>query len=117
MTGSPNFRLIYTSVETYEHGNCFAIVGKNPAGSKLDADSDARNRDRGFKEEGYSAYLDDTWHHPVGQSPFQRTVQGIAMIIGGATPIEAMTAITDESMEPEERIVAEATAFLRTTRL
>ena len=115
MTGSPNFRLIYTSVETYEQSNCFAIVGKNPAGTSFDADYDAPTIDRGFKEEGYSAYLDDAWHHSVGQHPFQRAVQGIAMIVAGASPLETMAAITDESLEPEERIGAEATAFLRTT--
>ncbi len=39
----PSYRLIYTSVETFEQGNGFAIVGINPAGGKQDADNDDPN--------------------------------------------------------------------------
>ena len=42
-TGEPNFRLIYTSVGTYEQGNRFAIAGLNQGGDQTDADTDDRN--------------------------------------------------------------------------
>ena len=80
--GEPNFRLIYTSVKTYEQGNGFVIIGLNPGGSQADADTD--DPDRPFREEGYSAYLDDDWQDSgVGRSEFQLAVQGIAMIMTG----------------------------------
>ena len=112
-TGEPNFRLIYTSVRTFERGNGFAIIGLNPAGGKADADTD--DRDRPFREESYSAYLDDDWRSSgVGQQDFQRSVQGIAMIMTGATPSQAMSAMRS-SAAVEDRIGANATAFLRST--
>ncbi len=113
-TNAPNFRLIYTSVEAFEHGNGFAIVGINPAGKKIDAERD-NNRKTPFIGNGYSAYLDDDWEGGSGQSDFQRAVQGIAMILTGATASKAMTAICKEGSTPEKRIGADATAFLRQT--
>ena len=113
-TGVPNFRLIYTSVETYEHGNGFVIIGLNPGGDETDADTD--KRDRPFREDGYSAYLDDNWRCAgEGQDDFQRTVQGIAMIVTGSTPSEAMSAIKSPGLTPVARIGSDAADFLRHT--
>ena len=113
-TGEPNFRLIYTSVETYEQGNGFVIIGLNPAGSRVDADTD--DRDRPFREQGYSAYLDEDWQgNGVGRSEFQRAVQGIAMIMTGATPSQAISAMKSTTPVVNDRIGANATAFLRST--
>ena len=113
-TGAPNFRLIYTSVETYEHGNGFVIIGLNPGGDQTDADSD--KRDRPFQEDSYSAYLDDNWRGAgAGQDDFQRTVQGIAMIVTGSTPSEALSAIKSPGLTPGARIGSDAVDFLRNT--
>ena len=113
-TGAPNFRLIYTSVETYESGNGLVIIGMNPGGDQTDADTD--RRDRPFLEEGYSAYLDDNWRGAgAGQDDFQRTVQGIAMIVTGSTPSEAISAIKSPGLTPEARIGSDAVDFLRNT--
>ena len=113
-TGNPNFRLIYTSVGTYERGNGYAIVGLNPAGDKTDADTDDSNRP--FREEGYSAYLDDDWRGAgEGQDDFQRVVQGIAMIMTGTMPSEAISAMKSPEATPMARIGSNATEFLRST--
>ena len=113
-TGEPNFRLIYTSVRTFEQGNGFVIIGLNPAGSKADADTD--DRDRPFREEAYSAYLDDDWQgRGLGQSEFQRAVQGIAMVMTGATPSQAISAMKSSTPVVEDRIGVNATAFLRSS--
>ena len=111
---NPNFRLIYTSVETFERGNGFAIVGINPAGTKLDAD---RDNDRGtpFTNKEYSAYLDDDWEGGRGQSKFQRAVQGVAMVLKGADPSEVIEAICEKVIEPEKRMEANVVDFLRGT--
>ena len=113
----PNFRLIYTSVGTFERNRSkFAIVGINPAGHLRHADSD-NGRERPFLKKKYSAYLDDNWDQAgAGQSRFQRAVQGIAMILRGATPSEAMMAISKNNVEaPKDRIGADAADFLRKT--
>ena len=113
-TGEPNFRLIYTSVKTYEQGNGYVIVGLNPGGNQTDADTD--DRDRPFQEEGYSAYLDENWRcSGVGESEFQRAVQGISMVVTGTTPAEAIAAMKSSTLSVENRIGADATAFLRST--
>ena len=113
-TGQANFRLIYTSTETYEESNRFAIIGENPGGDLSDADTDDRNRP--FREKGYSAYLDDDWRNRGrGQSPFQRAVQGAAMVATGATPAMAIAAVHQQGLGPESRIGTEATSFLRRT--
>ena len=112
--GEPNFRLIYTSVETYEQGNRFVIIGLNPGGSQADADTD--ERDRPFREKSYSAYLDDNFqNNGAGESDFQRAVQGIAMIMTGATPSQAISAMKNSKPSVEDRISVNATAFLRST--
>ena len=114
-TSKPNFRLLYSSVESYEAGSGFAILGINPAGDNVVADSDARRR--GFREPGYSAYLDDTWvgSSKRGQDSLQREVQALAMILCGAKVDEALDAKNDLGAEPEERVGREAAALLRST--
>ena len=113
-TGQANFRLIYTSPETYEESNRFAIIGENPGGDLSDADTDDPNRP--FWEKGYSAYLDDDWRgRGRGQSPFQRAVQGAAMVATGASPTKAIAVMRQQGFKPESRIGTEATTFLRHT--
>ena len=113
-TKRPNFRLLYSSVESYEHGNGFAVLGLNPAGDGRDADTD--DLERPFQDPGYSAYLDDEWrNHDKGAAPLQRVVQALAMIFVGATPAEAMASLDDTRPMPEERVGAKAVAFLRNT--
>ena len=110
----PSYRLIYTSVETFEQGNGFAIVGINPAGGKQDADNDDPNIP--FRKKQYSAYLDDDWRdNGIGQSPFQRAVQGIAMILTRATVQKTMRAVYKEGITPEERTGSNTANFLRET--
>ncbi len=108
----PNFRLLYSSVESYESGNKIAILGLNPAGRPEDARPDDINRP--FRESGYSAYLDDSWgDHARGQDPLQRVVQGLAMILAGSSPSDAMAATEDADAKPDVRLSAEAVALLR----
>ena len=116
-TRIPNFRLIYSSVESFEHGSGFAIVGMNPAGDGRDAHTD--DCDRPFQDPGYSAYLDDEWREhkvgKVGAARLQRVVQALAMLLVGASPSEAIAAIDDTKHTPEERINGSVLAFLRNT--
>ena len=109
-----SFRLIYSSVGSYEKGNGMVIFGLNPAGTAKDATPD--NITRPFDCPGYSAYLDDDWTgRGQGESPLQRIVQGIAMAVSGAKSAEIMSAIQKENITPEERIGSEATTILRNT--
>lgn len=112
-TNNPNFRLLYSSVESYEAGNGIAVIGMNPAGGREVADID--DRDRPFREAGYSAYLDDQWlgSSRRGQDPLQRVIQELAMVLTGTPPTEAMAARNDQRSAPEERIGAKATDLLR----
>ena len=112
-TRTPNFRLLYSSVGSYEAGNGLAILGINPAGRPEVADTEVT--DRPFREPGYSAYLDDDWlgSRGRGQDPLQRVVQELAMILTGATPTEAMAARADEHSAPEQRIGVTAAGLLR----
>lgn len=111
--GTPNYRLLYSSVETFEQGSGFAIVGMNPAGGPRDAQTD--HADRPFREPAYSAYLDDRWDAEAGATRLQRVIQAIATVLAGASPSEAMVAIEDPTPRPEERLSPEAMAFLRNT--
>ena len=112
-TSKPNFRLLYSSVESYERSNGVAIIGINPAGGPNVADIDDRRRP--FRDPGYSAYLDDEWigSSPQGQHPLQRVIQELAMILTGATPAEAKAVRDDRQSTPEERIGNDATTLLR----
>ena len=113
-TGRPNFRLLYSSVESFEYGSGFAIVGMNPAGGPRDADTG--DADRPFRDPGYSAYLDDHWRgHEVGAARLQRVIQALAMIFVGASPTEAMAAIDDPTPRLSQRVSPKAIAFLRNT--
>lgn len=113
-TKRPNYRLLYSSVESFEYGSGFAIVGMNPAGDARDADTG--DADRPFLDLGYSAYLDDHWRGvEVGAARLQRVIQALAMIFVGASPAEAMAAIDDPPSRPEQRIGPKAITFLRST--
>ena len=113
-TGGPNFRLLYSSVESFESGSGFAIVGMNPAGGPQDADTG--HADRPFRDPEYSAYLDDRWRDDeAGAAQLQRVIQALAMILVGASATEAMAAIGDPTPRPEQRVIPEAIAFLRNT--
>ena len=114
-TGQSNFRLIYTSVESFEHGSGFAIVGLNPAGQLFHADGD-RGRHQPFDGKEYSAYVDDAWGDDRGQDRFQRAVQGIAMTLKGATWNVTKKGITSNNVrKPEDRIGTDVARFLRNT--
>ena len=107
-----NFHLLYSSVESYEAGNRLVIMGINPSGVFEDANTE--DRDRAFRDPGYNAYMDDEWREfSRGQSPFQRVIQAIAMILSGADPSQAMTAMNDMDLSPEERIGVDAETLLR----
>ena len=115
-TNNPNFRLLYSSAESYEAGNGIAIIGMNPAGGQEVADSDDRNRP--FREVLYSAYLDDKWHarrskvlQEAGQDNLQKEIQSLAMILCGSSAAEAMKAKAIMGA-PHERISQEAIDLL-----
>ena len=111
-TVTPNFRLLYSSVESFEKGNGIVILGMNPAGPPSHATP--QDHTRSFREPRYSAYLDDRWGSSGrGQHGLQRAVQGIAMILTGATPSRTMLRITNTMLTPEKRIGTEATELLR----
>ena len=112
-TRTPNYRLLYSSVESFEQGSEFAIVGMNPAGGPRDADTD--DVDLPFREPAYSAYLDDRWGAEAGAARLQRVIQAIAMVFAGASASEAMAAIEDPTPRPEERLTPKAITFLRNT--
>ena len=108
----PSFHLLFSSIETYEAGNGLAILGLNPSDSLDDANPE--KRDRPFQGPGYNAYIDDdNSGYGKGQSPFQRAIQSLAMVLSGAEPSEAMEAMNDSSLSPEERIGPDATTLLR----
>ena len=109
---TPSFHLLYSSVETYESGNGLVILGLNPSGGLDDANPE--KHDRPFQGLGYNAYMDDeNGEYGRGQAPFQRAVQALAMVLSGADPSEAMEAMNNLSLSPEERIGVDATALLR----
>ena len=115
-TDNPNFRLLYSSVESYEGGSGIAIIGMNPAGGREVADSDDRNRP--FREASYSAYLNDRWNdrrskvlQGVGQDNLQKEIQSLAMILCGSSTAEAMKA-KDTKGGLYERISREAIDLL-----
>lgn len=57
--------------------------------------------------------LDDSWRGAgAARDDFQRTVQGIAMVVTGSTPPEAMSAITSQGATPEAGIGTAAVDFL-----
>ena len=110
--GTPGFHLLYSSVETYEDGNGLVILGMNPSGGLDDANPE--KHDRPFQGPGYNAHMDDeNDKYGRGQHPFQRAVQALAMVLTGADPSEAMDAMNNLSLSPEERIGPDATTLLR----
>ncbi len=109
--GTPGFHLLYSSVETYESGNGLVILGMNPSGSKNDAN--IKKQERPFQSPGYNAYMDDDNGAGPGQSGLQRAVQGVVMVLSGASPSEAMDAMTNKNLTPEERMGGYAANRLR----
>ncbi len=110
----PSFHLLFSSVETYEAGNGLVILGMNPS-SELD-EANTEKHSRPLQDPGYNAYMDDAnGEYHRGQAPFQRMVQGLAMVLSGADPSEAMEAMNNLSLSPEERIGVDAAALLRNT--
>ncbi len=112
-TGTLNYRLLYSSVESFEQGSGFAIVGMNPAGGPRHAHPD--DAVRPFRDPRYSAYLDDRWGAEVGAARLQRVIQAIAMICVGASASEAVAVVEDPTPSPEGRLSPEAIGFLRDT--
>ena len=109
---TPSFHLLYSSVETYETGNGLVVLGLNPSGGLDDANPE--KHDRPFQGAGYNAYIDDdNSGYGRGQSPFQRTVQSLAMVLSGADPSEAMKTMNNSGLSPEERMGVDATVLLK----
>lgn len=78
----PNFRLLYSSVETFEKGNGLMILGINPGGNASHANV-AHHR-LPFQNRSYCAYLDDSWRgNNPGCAPLQLAVQQIARSLFG----------------------------------
>ena len=88
----------------------------NPAGQLSHADGDSRGRRRPFDGKKYSAYVDDAWGDDRGQDRLQRAIQGIAMILKGASCAATKKAITiNNDRKPEDRIGSVVAGFLRDT--
>lgn len=115
--GQPNFRLLYSSVEAFDHGSGVLLVGINPAGPSHVADSDDRRRP--FNEANYCSYLDDEWSRTTrkerGRSPLQRAVQDVFMVLAGEPLRTVLEARRDYVSVPEERIGRAAEILLRNT--
>ena len=79
----PNFRLLYSSPETFEVPGKVMIVGTNPGGTP----AAARVHDSEVPFNGpprYSAYLDDEWSgRTKGQHPTQLAVRRVATLLAG----------------------------------
>lgn len=117
-SGVPNFRLLYSSVASFEAGNSCLFLGVNPGGGPDDAKQS--EHERPFDEPGYSAYLDDVWGEADrgkqpkrGQHRMQRTVQEVAMVLAGADLQTVFDARSDRRSVPEKRIGGAAVEFLR----
>lgn len=118
--GVPNFRLLYSSVTSFEVGSSCLFLGVNPGGGPDDAKQS--EHERPFEEPGYSAYLDDVWgevdrgQQPArGQHGMQRTVQEIAMVLAGVDLRTVLGARSDRRSVPEKRIGRAAVEFLRSS--
>ena len=116
--GLPGYRLLYSSIESFESGNGYLFLGMNPGGTPDDIRPEYHTRP--FTEPGYSAYLDEQWTQvDYGRSPapgqhgLQRALQEIAMLIAGADLRTVLDARGDWSSRPENRIGHAATALLR----
>ena len=87
---TPNFRLIYSSPDTFESPGRLMILGTNPGGDHTNADQldPSEPFQRG---PDYSAYIDDRWPEPrgarlmsPGAHPIQRAVRDLAAVLGRA---------------------------------
>ena len=108
------FHLLYSSVETYEEGNGIAIIGLNPGGGQ--GEHTPEKHTLPFQNQRYSAHLDDSWKtHKAGQSDLQKVVQGIAMLVAGATHEKALSAVQNVGITPRKRMGEKAEKILRNT--
>ena len=81
-SGTPNFQLIYSSVETFETPGGVMFLGTNPGGDHTRAD--VHDPWLPFRCSGWSSYLDDDWGSgQPGDATMQRAVQSIACVIAG----------------------------------
>ena len=83
----PNFRLLYSSPETFETPGGVMILGTNPGGDHKAAEEHKAGLPfwkRRSRQPPYSAYLDDSWDGTGrGKSPVQCAVQSVAEIVSG----------------------------------
>ncbi len=120
--GVPGYRLILSSVESFETGSGYAILGINPGGTPNDVK--AGDNEKAFQRAGYSGYLDDEWtqvdraparYPAAGQGGLQRAVQEVAMVLAGEDLGDVLQARNDRISLPEQRIGRRAVALLRST--
>jgi len=80
--GRANFRLIYSSPNTFESPSQIMILGTNPGGYPRDADlNDAWLP---FIAPKYSAYLEERWgSYDKGHHPIQKAVFAVAAALSG----------------------------------
>ena len=82
-----NFRLLYSSPETFETPGGVMILGTNPGGDHRAAKEHKAGLPFWKRRPGrlpYSAYLDDVWGGAArGRGPIQCAVQSVAEIISG----------------------------------
>ena len=79
-SGSPNFQLIYSSVETFETPGGVMFFGTNPGGDHTRAD--VHDPWLPFRRSDWSSYLDDDWGGSVPHA-LQRAVRSVAALIAG----------------------------------
>ena len=83
--GTPNFRLLYSSPETFHHPGGIMLMGTNPGGDYSNAER--HPPDLPFLSSTYSAYLDDWWgDFSRGQHPMQRAARAVARAVAGNGP-------------------------------
>ena len=83
--GTPNFRLLYSSPETFSPPGGIMLLGTNPGGDSSSAER--HHPDLPFLSETYSAYVHDSWgDFPTGQHPMQRAARSVARAVAGNGP-------------------------------
>lgn len=83
--GTPNFRLLYSSPETFEQQHGVMLLGTNPGGD--DSNAERYHPDVPFLSPTYSSYLDDSWgDFETGQHPMQVAARAVARTVAGNRP-------------------------------
>ena len=83
--GTPNFRLLYSSPDTFAFQGGIMLIGTNPGGDSSNAER--YHPDMPFLSTTYSSYLDDSWSDfTTGQHPMQRAARAVARAIAGNAP-------------------------------